>query len=73
MFTISGFFQLPLILFCSRIKNRTAIMQHNRKEEVLKLILTAWANIIATVALIHNIRKDKKTAPHKQAKHMRKR
>ena len=43
-------------------------------KDIASIILTAWANILATATLIHNIRKDKKdTAPPKPTKQKRKR
>jgi len=42
--------------------------------DIIMIVLTIWGNSIATIALIHALRKDKrKTAPRHKPKHMRKR
>lgn len=44
-------------------------------KDMILIVLSAWANVIATATLIHTVRQDKKkTAPRKRpSKHKRKR
>nr|DAZ05774.1 MAG TPA: hypothetical protein [Caudoviricetes sp.] len=41
-------------------------------KDIIGIVLTIWANIIATIALVHSIRKDKrKTAPKHRSRRKR--
>ena len=43
-------------------------------KEIIGVVLTVWANVVATIALVHELKKDKKkAAPPKPHKRKRKR
>lgn len=43
------------------------------KTDWIEFLMLLWSNVIATIALVHEIRSKKKTAPRKPRKHKKKR